>query len=135
MLKDFFGLAFNLIPPEGDSGPIYKYHITLSLWIFLMAAGISIHIALACGFVPVLYPGFATAGQWNTQEVLLARQQAQINRLEQTSLGSQLFTMREKQCKAPTGAKDVYTTQLNALYENYMSLTKQAPRLPGCEEF
>ena len=136
MWKDLFGLAFNLIPPtDADPEHVRKYHITLSLWILAMTIGGGLHIAMACGFMTMFFPGFATAGQWNMQEQALAQQQRQINGLELANFGAQLFTMREKQCKAPSGSKDVYTNQLNALYDNYVALAKQAPRLPGCEEF
>ena len=137
MLKDLLGLAFNLIPPtDADPEHIRKYHITLSLWILTMTIGGGLHIAMACGLLTMFFPGFATAGQWSMQEQVLAQQQTQINSLARANLGAQIFYMREKQCKALPGTKEVYTNQLNALYDNYRAVSNgQGYRLPGCEEF
>lgn len=94
MLKELGEVVVNLIPPhDADPEKIYRWRVFTAGTVIVMAAGIVTHIALACGFIPALFPGFASAADLKT----LAQQQ-QAMRVE--SLGDSLYDMKKDQCIA-----------------------------------
>lgn len=133
----FIDLAKMLIPPtDADPNHIYNYRLVISGWVLAVTILSGVHVALACGFLTSIFPGFASAAAIKEENDTLSVQNKRLDAFEQANLGAQIFNMREKQCKAPAGARDVYTTQLNDLYYRYSKLSpSQQYRLPGCEEF
>lgn len=94
MLKEFGELAQELIPPhDGDPEKIYRWRVFLAGTVIAMAVGISVHIALACGFIPVLFSGFASAS-----DLASLTQQQQTMRAE--IVGDALYNLKKDQCMA-----------------------------------
>lgn len=134
MLKDIGELAVNLIPPhDGDPEKIYRWRVILAGMVILMAGSIGSHIALACGFLPALFPGFASAEEVNN----LAQQQIAM-RVE--SLEDTLYNMRKDQCVAQsTGNLQAAQTQDQRIRDKLASYWKvtggQRYELPPCSLF
>lgn len=92
MLDQLGELAVNLIPPhDADPEKIYRWRVITAGVVIIMAAGTSFHIALACGFLPALFPGFASAS-----DVQNITHQQIVMRVE--SLGDALYNLRKDQC-------------------------------------
>lgn len=96
----------NLIPPHDvEPEKIYRWRVLLAGTVILMACSLGTHIALACGFIPVLFPGFADA----TEVRDLASQQLAM-RIE--SIGDAIYNMKKDQCIAQsTGNLQAAQTQ------------------------
>jgi hypothetical protein len=134
MLKDGIDLAQKLIPPhDGDPESIYRWRVYLAGTVILMAAGMITHIALACGFIPSLFSGFASA----SDVASLASQQQEM-RVE--SLGDALYNMRKDQCVTQSAgnlqAAQGQDQRIREKRDLYRRLTKgQDYDLPSCELF
>lgn len=134
MLKDLGELATNLIPPhDGDPEKIYRWRVILAGTVIAMTAGLSAHIALACGFLPVLFPGFASASDMQTMAVQQRVMRAEI-------LGDMLYNMQKDQCIArATGNLQAAQTQDQRIREKraaYRDITQgQNYELPPCDLF
>lgn len=134
MLKDGVDLAQKLIPPhDGDAESIYRWRVLLAGTVIAMAVGIATHIALACGFVPVLFSGFASAS-----DVANLSSQQQEMRVE--NLGDALYNMKKDQCIAQSAgnlqAAQGQDQRIREKRDLYRRLTKgQDYDLPSCELF
>lgn len=94
MIKELGELASALIPPhDADPESLRRWRVILAGVVFIMAAGLTTHIALACGFIPMLFPGFASAA-----DVQSLSQQQVVMRSE--SLGDTIYLLRKDQCIA-----------------------------------
>lgn len=94
-----------------------------------MAVGNGVHIALVCGYLTGIYPGFAKADE----VAKLAQLQQQQTALQ---LDNDIFRTREAQCHTLSGdAKILYTQRLQDKLQQWRSLQNYQYRLPGCEEF
>lgn len=134
MLKDLAEVATNLIPPhDADPEKIYRWRVYAAGTVILMAASLSVHIALACGFIPVLFSGFANAADMQT----MAQQQS-VLRAE--ILGDTLYNMQRDQCLArSTGNLAAAQTQDQRIREKralYRNITRGLDYdLPPCDLF
>ncbi|HEY4355967.1 MAG TPA: hypothetical protein VGN16_09485 [Acidobacteriaceae bacterium] len=127
-------IAANLIPPhDADAEKIWRWRVYLIGVVFAMAATIGTHIALACGFLPAIFPGFASAA-----EVTNISQQQQVMRVE--SLEDTLYTMKKDQCIAQsTGNLQAAQTQDQRIRDKLVAYKQvsggQRYELPPCELF
>lgn len=134
MLKDGAELAAKLIPPhDGDPETIYRWRVYLAGTVIAMAVGMVAHIALACGFVPVLFSGFASAS-----DVASLANQQQVMRVE--SLGDALYNMKRDQCIAQNAgnlqAAQSQDQRIREKRDIYRKLNKgQDYDLPPCDLF
>lgn len=117
-----------LRPPRTDEDP--------TAWRWFMAGGIvgtagalAIHIALACGFLGGVWPGFARADDTNK-----IKDEVQVARVE--NLEARIFDLRVAQCAAIREGKSAqaFTIQLQSLLQKYVNITQRSPNLPICEE-
>lgn len=134
MLKEGLELAQNLIPPhDADPEKLYRYRVIISGTVIAMAAGLTTHIALACGFIPSLFSGFASAN-----DVANLASQQQEMRLE--SLGDAIYNIRKDQCAAQSAgnlqAAQGQDQRIREKREMYRKLAKgQDYDLPSCDLF
>src|SRR4051812_30008198 len=92
MLTELGEVAAKLIPPhDADPDKIYRWRVYTAGTVILMAAAIGTHIALACGFLPAFFPGFASAADMQTMAVQQRVMRAEI-------LGDAIYTMQKDQC-------------------------------------
>lgn len=134
MLKDLAEVATKLIPPhDADPEKIYRWRVYAAGAIILMATGLTTHIALACGFIPTLFSGFASAADMQTMTL-----QQQVLRAE--ILGDTLYNMQKDQCLArSTGNLAAAQTQDQRIREKraaYRVITQGRDyELPPCDLF
>jgi hypothetical protein len=134
MLKEIGELAQELIPPhDGDPEKIYRWRVFLAGTVIAMAAGLGTHIALACGFIPSLFSGFASA----SDVASLASQQQQM-RVE--SVGDTLYNLKKDQCIAQNSgnlqAAQGQDQRIREKRDLYRILTRGREfDLPSCDLF
>jgi hypothetical protein len=127
-------IALALIPPH-DSDPerIYRWRLTLAGVVVLMAGTISAHIALACGFLPVFFPGFANASDVQALNV-------QQTAMRQESLESALYNMQRDKCLALSGGNMQAALVQDQRIREKMAVYRQISHgqnydLPPCDLF
>lgn len=122
--------AKNLVPPK--EGATDQHVRRWRLWIagatFLNALGLSVHIALACGFAAPFYPGFAQADQ-------VQRMQEDLTKRRITELMTQMLDAKQKQCTANGESKALYRLTYNNLRTEYYELMKREFPDPPCSDF
>jgi hypothetical protein len=134
MLKEGLELAQNLIPPhDGDPEKIYRWRVFLAGTVITVAAAVGVHIALACGFLPVLFSGFASA----SDVASLSRQQEDM-RVE--IVGDSIYNMRKDQCVSQSAgnlqAAQSQDQRIREKRDLYRQLTRgREYDLPPCELF
>lgn len=134
MLKDLTEFAANLIPPhDADPDKIYRWRVYAAGTVILMALSLGTHIALACGFIPVLFPGFASAADMQTMAMQQRVMRAEI-------LGDTLYNMQKDQCFArASGNLAAAQTQDQRIREKraaYRAITHgDEYELPPCDLF
>ncbi len=134
-IKDGLAAAVNLIPPEeGDARQVRRWRLWVAGVTFVNAVGLTVHVALACGFIP-FYPGFALAGEVKTvqQSVDSLAQELQTQRIG--IIESSILDVRQKQCEAQPEVRRLYTASLQKLLIEYTNITKHEYPLPECEDF
>lgn len=137
VIEKVAGAAKKLIPPtEGAS----DRHVRVwRLWIagatFLNALGLSVHIALACGFAAPFYPGFAQAGEYEEvkKEMSEVKNALQEKRLKE--LTGLMLDTKQKQCSAAGEAKRLYLKSYNDLRGEYFEIMKREFPDPPCSDF
>lgn len=121
-------------PKDGEDPTAWRWFMAVGL--VGTAAGLVFHIALACGFLTMLHPGFASATDQEKvrQEAKAARLEVVEARIE--SLEARIFDLRIQQCEAVRTGKNAtaFTYQLQGLLTRYMRLEGKMPGLPTCEE-
>lgn len=134
MLNYIGELFLSLIPPhDGDPEKIYRWRVLLAGTVIVMAGTFGTHIALAWGFMPAFFPGFASAS-----EVRDVVKQQSAMRVE--SLGDALYNMQKDQCIARhTGNLQAAQTQDQRIREKraaYRDISGgQNYELPPCDLF
>ncbi len=86
------------------------------------------HIALACGLLAAVHPGFAKAS--DIEQIRIERK---IER--QTDLEQKILQMKKDQCSATGQAKGLYTFSLQKMLVEYQELSGSQYPVPSCEDF
>lgn len=141
MLQKAADVARNLIPPtEGAADThVRKWRIWIALATFLNAVGLSVHIALACGFAAPFYSGFAQASDITQQIDEVKRQVEDLNNENKQrrigTLETNILDTRQKQCAAAPGVKYLYTQSLQKMLVEYAELVDKRYPVPDCDSF
>jgi hypothetical protein len=122
--------AKNLIPPKDGATDVHvrRWRLWIAGATFLNAAGLSIHIALACGFASPFYSGFAQASDMQALKDDQAKRRV-------TELMGQMLDAKQKQCSASGDAARLYLITYNSLRAEYADLVKREFPDPPCSEF
>jgi len=122
--------AKNLIPPKDGATDVHvrRWRLWIAGATFLNAAGLSIHIALACGFAAPFYSGFAQADQVESMKTDMAKRRL-------TELMSLMLDTKQKQCTATGESKGLYRLTYNNLRSEYFDLVKREFPDPPCSDF
>lgn len=127
-----------LIPPRDNHGPAFRrWQWAVGMSVFAIAVTFTAHVMLACGLVPSLYPGFASAGEIeSTKKQLQAQVQAVKDDTAQIRLAiwdQQLFQLRLSQCKETNGAlRAALLEKITEISARYRSLAGRDPQLVNC---
>ena len=126
----------SIIPTPGANPQLdWRWRVSVSLLLGGLTLALSAHIALACGLLPTLWPGFALASD-------VSAQAAQITSLEMRQIDDQIVLTRTRQCEAMKAtppnesAKWFAESRIQTLTEKWqqMSINHQPYRLPDCSE-
>lgn len=120
----------NLRPPKAQA---HEQHIQKWRWTIAITTGVStlalaFHIALACGFLGMFHPGFASAA-----DVEQIRYERKVER--QTDLEQKILETRKEQCGATGQLKSLYTSNLQKMLTEYERLAGSAYPVPDCTDF
>jgi hypothetical protein len=131
------GAAKNLIPPtEGASDRhVRVWRVWIAMATFVNALGLSIHIALACGFAAPFYPGFAQASDTDTirEEMADVKEELRLKRLKE--LTNLILDTKQKHCLAQGEARRLYYNSLVNMRDEYYEATKHPAPDPPCADF
>lgn len=119
-----------LTPPKPDADPerIQQWRWFVALVTGVLAVGLTTHIAIACGFLPAIHPGFALAS-----EVQNIRHERLLER--ETDLEAKLLEVRMKQCESEGVVRQLHTATLQKMLIEYKRLTDGEYPLPACIDF
>lgn len=118
-------------PAQGEAKQVFRWRQAVSLAILILGGAVALEDVLAWGFVPVIYPGFASASQvkgvWNS---LVEVRASQVER--------SILDARERQCNAQregnVDALQFVTQRLNENLLSYQQVAKRDYRVPECSE-
>lgn len=119
-----------LRPPKADAPDKYvqAWRWTIAITTGVNTLALAAHIALACGLISSVYPGFALAG-----DVQKIQEERRIER--QTDLEQKILEVREKQCSADGQVKKLHAFTLQKMLVEYQKLSGSAYPVPTCEDF
>jgi hypothetical protein len=132
-MKEFLTwVCAGLVPPHGTEGnDVYRWRVTVAVMIMANSFGIIGLSAVAFGFAPVLFHGFASADAVHSVREQFA--QIQTNQLD-----AKIMDTRTRQCRAIVTKNETAlqfaTERLQAELNEYMALTNKRYRLPECSE-
>lgn len=127
-----------LVPPRERDGPRFRrWQWAVAAGVFLLAVTVAAHIALACGLIPTLYPGFANAGEVSQTRVELQNQvkavQADAVAIRLAIWDQQLFNLRLQQCNEPNrNLRAALLEKIAEIQGRYRTLTGREPALINC---
>ncbi len=119
-----------LKPPSGDAegSSITAWRWTVAVTLGATALSLAAHIALACGLITAVHPGFALAS-----DVMAIREERRAER--ETDLETKILDVRQKQCMSDDTVKALHTQTLQKMLVEYNKLTDRQYPLPGCADF
>lgn len=126
-----------LKPPSGASQgkDVTAWRWTVAITLGVTTVGLAAHIAIACGYVAFMHPGFARADEISKVQSQIQQVANSIDSQRISTLKSSILETRQKQCKATAEVRPLYTESLQSLLVEYEEMTKRRYPLPGCENF
>lgn len=128
-LKDDFlrGLTA-LKPPDHEATPkqLHNWRWAMAVITGVNAMTLAAHVALACGLVPAVYGGFASAADLRSLQVGRA-----------ADLGLKIIEAKEKQCEANVDERVqmLYRESIARMEAEYENLMGREFKTPTCIEF
>ncbi len=132
-----FAVLGALLPPTEADDPkvVRRWRVILALVVVMNTVSLATHIALACGFLLPMFPGFASASDVKALQRMILEQRV-------TSVRTQIMDTKKSACAAPSGeVRQLYTTNLTQLLSDYERLTYETEGrarrfpLPDCDAF
>lgn len=119
-----------LTPPEpnADHREVQSWRWYIAILTGATAMSLMGHIALACGFIPVVHPGFALASD-------IQQLKYELRESREADLTAKILDTRQKQCAATGTVKLLYTEALTKLTIQYWNTTNRQYPLPDCSDF
>lgn len=120
----------SLVPPRGHGEPREVIVWRWKIFLAVMAVGgfMALHVALACGWLVMLHPGFASAS--DLKQVI-----AQLEAQRGSVLDTAILDLRIRHCAATTPeARQLYWGKIAPLLDEYQRLKGRPYQLPGCAD-
>lgn len=130
-MKDMFGLLKRLQPPlpGASDEEMYSWRWMMSITSGFTAIALAAHIAMACGFLTVVHPGFAMASDIRSLK-------EDLRGYKETQIEAQILDAQTKKChQTNPQVRALYTGSLQKLMIEYQKLTGRTYPLPTCTEF
>lgn len=136
-LEKAVDLIKNIIPPADGAAEAHvrKWRVWIAAACFINSFGLTLHIALACGFASPFYPGFAIATESSEIRLQMAAVKAELQTKRMKELTGLLLDAKQKHCTAMGEAKRLYLWQYNSLRNEYYDATKREFPDPPCSDF
>lgn len=117
-------------PPGPNASPeaMHSWQFSISILVGLNAMALGVHIAIACGFLTVVHPGFALAS--DTQRLA-----QELVSYKQTQLEAAILDTRQKQCTQHGQVRALYTESLQRMLVEYERITGRPYPVPSCDGF
>lgn len=122
-----------LIPPKTDASPekVYHWRLAVAGGVMFLSGSLATHIALACGFLPTVFSGFAAAGDvTDVKNAILA--------MRADTLRGQIMETVKDQCNAHEQknytAERAATDRKYGRIDEYRKVTGRNPDVPQCWE-
>lgn len=123
-------LVPSLVPPKGHGEPaaIVAWRWKIFLAVTGMGVFMIIHVMLACGWLVMLHPGFASAG--DLKQVI-----AQLEQSRLSSVDTAILDLRIRHCGAQTPeSRQLYWSKMAPLMSEYQRATGRQYQLPACAD-
>lgn len=120
----------SLVPPRGHGEPREVIAWRWKMFLAVMAIGgfMLIHILLACGWLTILHPGFASAG--DLKQVI-----AQLETQRISVVDAAILDLRIRHCAAQTPeSRQLYWGKMAPLMSEYQRVTGRPYQLPMCAD-
>jgi hypothetical protein len=129
-MEQIIEVAKRLKPPSGNANgrEVTAWRWTVAIITGATALSLATHIALACGFIVGIHPGFALAS-----DVEAMRIERKLER--ETDLEAKILDIRLKQCTSDTTIRSLHTQTLQKMLIEYAKLANGQYPLPSCEDF
>lgn len=130
LIKAGIDVAKALLPPANpnDEAAQTRWRWTIFSSIVAIALALTAHILLACGLVPMIYPGFALAS--DTKQM-----QHQIAVIESISISNEILEEASKVCQTNDPRARLELNQyIVKLQREYYEITSQTVQVPGCDQ-
>lgn len=110
-------------PPSLHATPkeVHAWQWKVFIVIGVLIVSLAGHIAIACGYIAAVYPGFARADT--------------VMEIQVSSLEAQILDTRKSQCSSQGQANLLYTAAIQKLLIKYTDVTSRSYPLPPCEDF
>lgn len=118
-----------LIPPKtNDLEAQQRWRWVVFGALISLGASLTLHIALACGLFPSVYPGFALASE--TQSI-----EKKLDLLTTIGLEREMRAKMQELCRETDhDHRNEINDDLARLQREYWSLTKQWYQIPRCDQ-
>jgi hypothetical protein len=122
--------AKSLRPPKASATDrqVQAWRWAIAITSGVTALSLATHIALACGLISSIHPGFALAA-----DIEQIQRERKIER--QSDLEQKILQVKKEQCTASGQAKSLYTFSLQKMLVEYQKLSGSAYPVPACEDF
>lgn len=126
-------VAVAIVPPKPGASDeaIYRWRLAIAGGVLFLSGSVTTHIALACGFLPAFFPGFARAGEVSDIKQTLVAMRAD-------TLRGQIVEAVKDQCAAKDqknfAAERAATDRKYGRIDEYRKVTGHDPDVPQCWE-
>jgi hypothetical protein len=129
-VKDMFlELLRSLFPPDVAATPDahHRWRWSVSIMTLASVTAITVHIAIACGYLTAIHPGFAHASDLQTLKV-------EWRQAQEAEVETKILETRVKQCTSKEQVRHLYTESLQKLVVHYQRVAGRAYPLPSCAD-
>lgn len=129
MLDWLLGIGESLVPsPDAHPRIQYRWRLRVGLVLCGTFAGLCVTTVLAFGLFPLVFTGFAHAGD-------IQQLNSRMDKSDARYIDQQLFELRKGHCRAPTEeSRQLYWARMSPLLSEYQQLTGRTYILPACAD-
>ncbi len=126
-----------LKPPNGNASgrAVTAWRWVIAITVGVTAVSLAAHIAIACGYLSAVYPGFARADEIKNVQAQVQAVADDIKMQRVAQLKVSILDMKQKQCSSAPGVRYLYTDSLQNMLIEYEQLTQRRYPLPDCASF
>jgi hypothetical protein len=118
-----------MVPPKtNDLDEQQRWRWVVFAFMVSMLSSVSVHLALACGWIPSVYPGFALASETKSIE-------RKLDLLTTIGLEREMRAKMQELChEREHDRRNELNDDVARLQRDYWGLTKQWYQIPRCDQ-